>query len=294
MAWIRRVTKNLFSLLNRKTLKQPLNYFPANRYFAYLTSPAIASMPNKQNVVIIQPMGAIEQHGAHLPLIVDAAISIGVLGRALKKLDPAIPAYALPPLYYGKSNEHSTFAGTITMSTQTMLAVLTDIAESIYRAGFRKLALMNSHGGQPQILEIVARDLHEKYPDLTIFPLFTWRVPNVAKDLLTAKELEFGIHGGDAETSLMLALLPEQVDMNQAVTEYPYGLPDRSMLSMEGANPFAWVTRDLTQSGVLGDARAATKEKGEKILSSLVDGWTELIEDIYKFEQPKAYGNHLL
>ena len=271
-----------------------MNYFPAERYFAYLTSPAIAAMLDKENVVIIQPMGAIEQHGEHLPLIVDAEISMGVLARALEKLDPAIPAYALPPLYYGKSNEHSTFAGTITMSTQTMLAVLTDIAESIYRAGFRKLAFMNSHGGQPQILEIVARDLHEKHPDFMIFPLFTWRVPNVAKELLTDKELELGIHGGDAETSLMLALLPEQVDMEKAVTEYPYGLPENSMLSMEGANPFAWVTRDLTQSGVLGDAKAATQEKGEQILASLVDGWTELIADIYKFEQPKAYGNHLL
>ena len=154
-----------------------MNYFPDHLYFAYLTSPAIASMPDKQNAVIIQPMGAIEQHGAHLPLIVDAAISIGVLAKALEKLDPAIPAYALPPLYYGKSNEHSTFAGTITMRSQTMLAVLTDIAESVYRAGFRKLALMNSHGGQPQILEIIARDLHDKYPDFAIFPLLHGAFP---------------------------------------------------------------------------------------------------------------------
>lgn len=271
-----------------------MNYFPADRNFAYLNSPAIAAMSDKQNAVIIQPMGAIEQHGAHLPLIVDAAISIGVLAKALTQLDPAISAYALPPLYYGKSNEHSTFAGTVTLRTETMLALLTDIAESVYRAGFRKLVLMNSHGGQPQILEIVARDLHEKYPDFCLFPLFTWRVPNVAKDLLTAKELEFGIHGGDAETSLMLALLPEQVDMAQAVTEYPYGLPKDSMLSMEGANPFAWVMRDLSRSGVLGDAKAATKEKGDRLLASLVDGWTALITDIYKFEQPKAYGDHLL
>jgi creatinine amidohydrolase len=239
-------------------------------------------------------MGAIEQHGEHLPLIVDAAISIGVLAKTLENLDPQIPAFALPPIYYGKSNEHITFAGTITMSAQTMLAMLTDIAESIYRAGFRKFVLMTSHGGQPQILEIVARDLHVKYPDFAIFPLFTWRVPNVAKDLLTKKELEFGIHGGDAETSIMLAILPELVQMDRAVTEYPYGLPENSMLSMEGANPFAWVMRDLSQSGVLGDAKAATREKGEKLLDSLVDGWTQLIEDIYKFEQPKAYGNHFI
>jgi creatinine amidohydrolase len=271
-----------------------MSYFPSDRYFPYLTSPEITSMVDKENVVIIQPMGAIEQHGAHLPLIVDSAISIGVLAGALEKLDPAIPAYALPPLYYGKSNEHSTFAGTITLRTETMLAMLTDIAESVYRAGYRKLALMNSHGGQPQILEIVARDLHEKYPDLMIFPLFTWRVPNAAKHLLTKKELELGIHGGDAETSLILALLPELVQMDKAVTEYPYGLPEDSMLSMEGANPFAWVTRDLTQSGVLGDATAATQEKGEQMLASLVESWTKLITDIYKFEQPKAYGNHLL
>jgi creatinine amidohydrolase len=271
-----------------------MNYFPDNRYYAYLTSPAIAAMPDKANTVIVQPMGAIEQHGAHLPLIVDAAISIGVLARALEQLDPTIPAYALPPLYYGKSNEHSTFAGTITLSTETMLALLTDIAESLYRSGFRKLALMNSHGGQPQILEIIARDLHAKYPDFLIFPLFTWRVPNVAKQLLTAKELEFGIHGGDGETSLMLALLPEQVRMDLAVTEYPHGLPENSLLSMEGANPFAWVTRDLSKSGVLGDAKAANAEKGTQILDSLVAGWVRLIEDIYRFEQPNAHGNHLL
>lgn len=271
-----------------------MHYFPDHRNFAYLTSPEIAMMPNKENVVIIQPMGSIEQHGAHLPLVVDAAIGIGVLARALTKLDAAIAAYALPPLYYGKSNEHNSFAGTITLSTQTMLAVLTDIAESVYRAGFRKLALMNSHGGQPQILEIIARDFHEKYPDFCIFPLFTWRVPNVAKELLTEKELEFGIHAGDAETSLMLALLPDQVKMELAVTEYPHNLPHNSLLSMESANPFAWVMRDLSKSGVLGDAKAATKEKGEQMLESLATGWVQLITDIYNFEQPKAYGNHLL
>ncbi|PZU96350.1 MAG: creatinine amidohydrolase [Pseudanabaena sp.] len=271
-----------------------MNNIPNHRNYAYLTSPEIAAMPNKENVVIIQPMGAIEQHGAHLPLIVDAQISIGVLSRALEDLDHAVPAYALPPLFYGKSNEHNSFVGTISLSTQTMLAILTDIAESIYRAGFRKLALMNSHGGQPQILEIVARDLHEKYPDFCIFPLFTWRVPNVAKDLLSAKELELGIHGGDAETSLMLSLLPDQVKMELAVTEYPYGLPEHSLLSMESANPFAWTMRDLSKSGVLGDARSATREKGDLMLESLVKGWTQLITDIYKFEQPKAYGNHLL
>ncbi|CAN1212507.1 creatininase family protein [Tumidithrix helvetica PCC 7403] len=265
------------------------SFIPPDRFFAYLTWQEIAAMPNKANVAIVQPMGAIEQHGAHLPLVVDAAISMGVLGKALEKLEPEIPAYSLPPLYYGKSSEHDDFAGTITLTTQTMLAILTDIAECIYRAGFRKLVLMNSHGGQPQILELVARDIHQKYPDFMVFPLFTWRVPHVAAEFLTAKEMELGIHGGDAETSVMLSLLPDRVHMDKAITEYPHGLPQHSLLSMEGASPFAWVTRDLSKSGVLGDPTVATKEKGDRILDSLTDSWAQLIRDIYHFQQPQAW-----
>lgn len=263
---------------------------PPKRCFAYLTSPEIAALPNKQHIVLVQPLGAVEQHGPHLPLIVDAAISMGVLGQALQQLDaiaPEIPVYALPPLYYGKSNEHSGFAGTITLKANTLMALLTDIAESLYHSGFRKLVFFNSHGGQPQILEIVARDLHEKYPDFALFPLFTWRVPNVCGELLTPQELEFGIHAGDGETSLMLALYPELVKMERAVCEYPANLPQvtrpDSLLSMEGANPFAWVMRDLTKSGVLGDATAANLEKGEQILASLAVSWVRLLVDIYEF-----------
>lgn len=262
------------------------NFIPESRFFPYLTWTEIQSMPDKENIVIIQPLGAIEQHGPHLPLIVDAAISQAVTGKALAKLDANIPAYALPTLYYGKSNEHCHFPGTIMLSAQTLLAVLGEIADSIYRAGFRKLVLMNAHGGQPQVMEIAARDIHQKYQDFSVFPLFVWRVPNVAAELLTAKELEFGIHAGDAETSLMLSILPDQVKMELAVTEYPKNLPIDSLLSMEGNLPFAWLTRELTESGVLGDATAATKEKGSRILESLSDGWVQVIKDVHKFRQP--------
>ena len=265
------------------------SFIPPDRFFPYLTWTDIQSMPDKENVVIIQPIGAIEQHGPHLPIIVDSAIAVSVLGKALTKLDSTVPAYALPPLYYGKSNEHWHFPGTITLSAQTLLTVLTEMAESIYRSGFRKLVLMNAHGGQPQVMEIAARDIHQKYEDFLVFPLFTWRVPHIARELLSPKELEFGIHAGDAETSLLLSILPEQVKMERAVAEYPHGLPEDSLLSMEGKLPFAWVTRDLTQSGVLGDATVATKEKGDRLLESVSDGWVKVIEDIYKFRQPQAW-----
>jgi creatinine amidohydrolase len=265
------------------------SFIPPDRYFPYLTWTEIQAMPDKENVVLIQPLGAIEQHGPHLPIAVDSAIGLAVLGKALEKLDDSVPAYALPNLYYGKSNEHVHFPGTITLSAQTLLTVLTEVATSIYQAGFRKLVFMNSHGGQPQVIEIAARDLHQKYADLMVFPLFTWRVPNVAQELLTPKELEFGIHAGDAETSLLLSILPNQVKLDQAIAEYPQELPKDSLLSMEGNLPFAWVTRDLSRSGVLGDPTTATREKGDRLLDSLSDGWMQVIQDIYRFQQPQAW-----
>ena len=262
-------------------------FIPPKRFFPYLTWKEIAEMPNKENVVIIQPIGAIEQHGLHLPVAVDSAISLGVLGKALSKLGGDIPAYALPCLYYGKSNEHWQFPGTITLSAETLLSVIKEMAASIYSSGFRKLVLMNSHGGQPQIMEIAARDIHQEKPDFAVFPLFTWRVPHMAGELLTDQEKEYGIHAGDAETSIMLSLLPEQVQMDKAVKEYPQGLPQDSLLSMEGKLPFAWLTRELSQSGVMGDATVATQEKGERILESVAHGWVKVIQDIYQFSQPK-------
>lgn len=265
------------------------SYLPPHRFFPYLTWPMIEEMPDKGNVVIVQPIGSIEQHGLHLPLIVDSAIATAVIGKALFILPETIPAYALPPLYYGKSNEHWHFPGTITLSAQTLRQVLIESAESLYRAGFRKLMWVNAHGGQPQVLEMAARDLHQEHPDFQIFPFFVWNVPNPAAEMLTQKELELGIHAGDAETSLMLSILPDQVHMDKAVCEYPQGLPQNSSLSMEGTLPFAWVIRDLTRSGVLGDATVANVEKGDRLLNALAESWVNVIQDVHHFQQPAAW-----
>ena len=264
------------------------SYIPPDRFFPYLTWTAIQAMPDKENVVLLQPIGAIEQHGPHLPLIVDTAIATAAVGKALAQLDATVPAYALPPLCYGKSNEHWHFPGTISLTAQTLIAVLMEVGDSLYQAGFRKLALVNGHGGQPQIMEIVARDLHQRYPDFMVFPLFVWRVPDLPLELLAPQEAELGIHAGDAETSLMLSLLPDQVNMDAAVKEYPPDLPANSLLSMEGNLPFAWATHDLSRSGVLGDPTVATSEKGDRFLVALVDGWVRVIQELHQFQQPKA------
>jgi len=261
---------------------------PPDRFFPYLTWTEIAAMPDRASVVLLQPIGAIEQHGPHLPLIVDSAIATAVVGRALHDLSPDIPAYALPTLYYGKSNEHWHFPGTVTLTAQTLLALLMEVGESLYRAGFRKLAFVNAHGGQPQIVEMAARDLHQRYGDFWVFPLFVWRVPHGAETLLTPKEQALGIHAGDAETSLMLSLLPDRVHMDQAVAEYPPDLPADSLLSVEGKLPFAWVTRDLSKSGVMGDPLPATREKGDRLLAALSRSWVQVIENLYRFQPPIA------
>lgn len=265
------------------------SFIPPERFFPYLTWTDIQAMPDKANVVIIQPVGAIEQHGPHLPIVVDAAIGTAVLGNALAQLPTEIPAYALPPLCYGKSNEHWHFPGTITLSASTLLAVLMEVAESLYRSGFRKLIFLNSHGGQPQVIEIAARDLHQQYADFMVFPLFTWRVPHAGSEVLSAQEREYGIHAGDAETSIMLSILPDQVHMDRAVKEYPQQLPQDSLLSMEGKLPFAWMTRDLSQSGVLGDATIASRAKGDRLLATVTAGWVQVIQDVYHFQQPQAW-----
>jgi len=264
-------------------------FIPPERFFPYLAWTDIQEMSNKENVVIVQPVGAIEQHGPHLPVVVDSAIATAVLGRALEKLEPEIPVYALPCQTYGKSNEHWHFPGTITLTAQTLITLLTEIGESIYRSGFRKFVLLNAHGGQPQVMEIVARDLHQKYEDFLVFPLFTWRAPHCAGEFLSEKEKEFGIHAGDAETSVLLSILPDHVKMDRAVAEYPQELPQDSLLSMEGKLPFAWVTRDLSASGVVGDATVATKEKGDRHMDSVSDGWVQVLRDIYQFQQPQAW-----
>ncbi|MEO1619730.1 MAG: creatininase family protein, partial [Cyanobacteria bacterium J06632_3] len=256
-------------------------YIPPHRFFPYLSWTQVEALPNKANTLIIQPIGAVEQHGPHLPLVVDAAIATAVVGGALDKLTADVPAYALPTLFYGKSNEHSSFPGTVTLTATTLMTMLMEMAEGIYSAGFRKLVLVNGHGGQPQVLEIVARDLRHRHADFMVFPMFVWGAPHSVAELVGTQEYEQGIHAGDVETSVMLALMPEQVDMSAAVRELPQPFPADSLLSLEGRLPTAWLMDDLSRSGVVGDATVATTQKGKAILASVTAGWVKVFEELY-------------
>lgn len=257
---------------------------PPSRFLPYFTAPAIEALPDKENTVIVLPIGAIEQHGPHLPVCTDTAIATELTGRALAALPPSIPAFALPPVWCGKSNEHINFSGTVILKAETLMRILWDIGESVYRMGFRKLVLLNGHGGQPQVVEIIARDLRAEYQDFCLFPVFSWAVPHCASDFLSTRELEEGIHAGRSETSLMMALAEEHVHPDRAVGEYPP--PHQGLLTPEGRFRYAWLTHDLSKSGVVGDPAGSCREEGDKMLASLIEGWVRAFEEIHHFRMP--------
>lgn len=256
-------------------------FIPANRFLPYLTWQEVATLPDRANTVIVLPVAAIEQHGPHLPCAVDSLICAGVIGRALGRLDAAIPAFGLPPLCYGKSDEHIHFPGTVTLTGETLLRTVAEIGESVYRSGFRKLIIVNAHGGQPQVMEMAARELRIRHGDYVVIPHFVWRVPNVAGQFLLPKEKRLAMHAGHAETAIVMALAPETVKMNRACANYPPEFPAATLMT-EGRPAAAWTARDFGPSGVIGDPTGATREQGEQILASLVESWAKAIEEVHR------------
>ena len=256
-------------------------YNPPHRFLPYLSWTQIADMPDKENTIIVLPTGATEQHGPHLPCAVDTVISAGVVGHALARLPAHIPAFAMAPITYGKSEEHLHFPGTMTLTGETLLATMNEIGESVYRAGFRKLLIVNGHGGQPQVMEMAARELRLRHGDFIVVPSFTWRVPNVAGQYLSERERKLAMHAGHAETAIMLALAPDTVHMEEAVANYPPEFPSK-LLSPDGRPACAWTARDFGPSGIIGDPLPATAEQGHAILESLADSWAAAITELFE------------
>ena len=255
-------------------------YCPAERYLPYLTWTQIAALPDRANTVIVLPAGSTEQHGPHLPCAVDTIIAAGVVGHALARLPAAVPAYALQPICYGKSDEHLHFPGTVTIEGTTLLDTVTQIGESVYRMGFRKLLVVNAHGGQPQVMEMAARELRLRHGDFVVLPHFTWRVPNAAGKYLSEKEKRLSMHAGHAETAILMALAPHTVHMQHAVINYAPEFPSK-VLSPDGRPACAWTARDFGDSGIIGDPMSATPEQGADILDSLAASWAQGITDLH-------------
>jgi len=258
-------------------------WIPDSRNFAYLNWKQVDALPRASTLLVL-PTAAIEQHGHHLPLATDTLINNLLLGRALEKLPAAASVYALPPVCYGKSNEHIGFPGTLSVSSTTFMAVLRDIGASLAAAKFERVALYNTHGGNTALIDVMARDLRAE------FKLRTFTLHGSAGtqfEGLSAQERAYGFHAGEVETAFLLASVPELVDRNAYTMNYIADVQEPGMLLPENAPAtFAWLTRDIAESGVMGDPRPATAENGERWIEQAATRLAAALEAILRFPNP--------
>ena len=254
-------------------------YIPPERFLPYLSWTDVDALEDKANTVIVLPVGAIEQHGPHMPCAVDAIVAAGVVGKAMEKLPAEIPAYAMAPITYGKSDEHLHFPGTMTLTGEILLHTIQEIGESVYRAGFRKFVMVNAHGGQPQPLEMAARELRLRHGDFMVIARSAWSVPHDSS-FLSETERTLAMHAGHGECAILMALAPDTLHMDRAEAHTPPPFPCPTLSS--GRPAAAWTARDFGPSGVIGDPTGATPEQGHQLLEDLSDSWAKAITEVHK------------
>jgi creatinine amidohydrolase len=256
-------------------------WIPDVRNFAYLTWKQVDALP-RESTLLILPTAAIEQHGHHLPLATDTLINNLLLGKALQRLPSELAIYALPPVCYGKSNEHLGYPGTLSVSAQTFMAVVRDLGASIAAGGFKKVVLYNTHGGNTSLVDVLARDLRAEF-GLRTFSLFG--SPGAVFEGVSSQERTYGFHAGEIETAYLLHATPELVHRGEYTTNYIARVDQPELLKPEGSSAnFAWLTRDIAPSGVLGDPSAATAENGARWADEAAARIADILIAMYNFE----------
>ena len=257
---------------------------PARR-LEQLSWPQLQQAAARPGSTVVWPFGAFEQHGPQLPLGTDALFADRLLDAVLARLEPAQPIWRLPVQPIGFSPEHSSFCGTLTLPAELLIGQIVAIGEQLAAAGFERLVLFNAHGGQIALLQVAARQLRARRPLLAVLPCFLWSGPEGIGELLPEPERSQGLHAGLAETSLMLQLAPEQVGQERPVDGVLQQAPPPGW-SLEGALPEAWLTADLSATGVVGDSRGASAELGAALEQRLVEGWRALFTALLESSWP--------
>jgi len=236
-------------------------------------------------IVAVLPVGAVEQHGPHLPVRVDTAIVDGIMQHAVAQMPDDFPALVLPTMSIGKSNEHIAFPGTLTLSAETLGRLWYEVCESVHRAGVRKVVFVNSHGGQPQVMEIVCRELRVRLGMLAVSS--QWSRFTDMSDLFTAAERKHGIHAGEIETSAMLYLHPGLVDMTLAedFRSLSQTLETECEILMPESNAvgFGWQMQDINPRGACGNAAVADGERGRTAIDRAARRLIQLISEVDKY-----------
>ena len=258
-----------------------------SRFWSDLSTADFASLDTARAIAVL-PVAATEQHGPHLPLSVDTDIVNGVVAAALPHLAPDLPALFLPTQAVGFSPEHTRFAGTLTLKAETLIRVWTELGECVAASGVKKLVLLNSHGGQVGALDLVARDLRARL-GMLVYSISWFNLPLLdaqGQDVnarFSAEEHRFGIHAGEIETSMMRALRPERVRMERA--EYFRSTSqDRAerfaTLGNGKSAKLGWMMQDYNPEGAVGNAAAATADKGHALLDAAGRALARLLAEI--------------
>ena len=232
-------------------------------------------------VIAVLPVAAVEQHGPHLPVSTDSAIMQGMLDTVIAQAPDDLDLRILPIQSVGKSNEHQHAKGTLTIPATTLIDHWVELGHSIARAGIRKVIIVNSHGGNEEVMGIVARELRVRARMLAVKT--SWMRFGLPAGLYSQTETAYGIHGGDVETSLMLHFRPELVALDKAenfVSAVTRAEKDFELLRHTGPHAFAWIASDLNASGAVGEAALATAEKGKATARHQAAGFLNLVKDV--------------
>lgn len=284
------------SMTSAPAQTHPFKIDPMNtqsRFWADFTTQDFARLlasGEAARTIAVLPVAATEQHGPHLPLSVDTVLVDGVVAAALPHLASDVPVLFLPTQAVGFSPEHARFPGTLTLKTETIVRLWTDIGESVAAAGIKKLVLFNAHGGQVSVMDLVARDLRARL-DLLVYSVSWFNLPLLdaqgqdVNALFSADEHRFGIHAGDVETSMMLALNPERVDMAQAqnfASSSQSRAQKYSILGNGKSAKLGWQMQDYNAQGAVGNAAAATADKGAAVVQAAGRSLAQLLTELHQ------------
>lgn len=240
-----------------------------------LRAPDFARLDPAGTIAVL-PTAAVEQHGPHLPVGTDTIIARGMLKAVAAACPEDLDLLILPVQAVGKSNEHLWAAGTLTLSAEVALRAWVEIGLSVARAGLRKIVLVNSHGGNLDLIGIVARELRVQAGMQAV--KCQWGGFGLPEGVCSARERAYGIHGGDLETSLMLAFAPDTVDMARAADFA--SAAETAPIPPVGPVALAWISSDLNPAGVVGEAHLATAEKGRATAAHQAAGFLAMCRDL--------------
>ncbi len=250
------------------------------RRFADLSGPQVAELLTDRSI-LVQPLGAIEQHGPHLPLSTDSVVATAVAEAAVAAVGEELDVWLLPTLEYTKSNEHAWSAGTVWLSATTLLAVLDDLGRCIATTPAKRLVFLNGHGGNSALLNVANRELRLAH-DLMTF-LAHPGVPPDQGGTSPAEELGMGVHGGTDETSIMLHLAPHLVDMSKAERRVPEAIALNTYVRFGGRVSFGWLSNDFFPDGYIGDPTAANVDLGRRLFDGSVQSFCDSLREISTF-----------